>query len=61
LIVSIPYEKQQLFYNLQKKYNFEYEVKASDNSGQEIEVKIRKKFKEEVKEEFEGLGVNVSG
>ena len=61
LIVSIPYEKQQLFYNLQKKYNFEYEVKASDNSGQEIEVKIRQKFKEEVKKEFKGLGVNVSG
>ena len=57
----IPYEKQQLFYNLQKKYNIEYEIKASDNSGQEIEVKIRQSLKEEIKEEFEGLGLNVIG
>lgn len=61
LLVFIPYEKQQLFYNLQKKYNIEYEIKASDNSGQEIEVKIRQSLKEEVKEEFEGLGLNVMG
>lgn len=61
LLVFIPYEKQQLFYNLQKKYNIEYEVKASNNSGQEIEVKIRQRLKEEVKEEFEGLGFNVRG
>ncbi|MDI6833003.1 MAG: YigZ family protein [Bacteroidales bacterium] len=61
LLVFIPYDKQQLFYNLQKKYNIEYEVKASDNSGQEIEVKIRQSLKEEVKEEFEGLGFNVRG
>jgi hypothetical protein len=59
--VFIPYEKQQLFYNLQKKYNIEYEIKASDNSGQEIEVKIRQSLKEEIKEEFEGLGLNVIG
>ena len=44
-----------------KKYNIEYEIKASDNSGQEIEVKIRQSLKEEVKEEFEGLGLNVMG
>lgn len=61
LLVFIPYEKQQLFYNLQKKYNIEYEIKASDNSGQEIEVKIRQRLKEKVKEEFEGLGLNVMG
>jgi uncharacterized YigZ family protein len=61
LLVFIPYEKQQLFYNLQKKYNFKYEEKASDNSGQEIEVKIRQRLKEEVKEEFESLGFNVMG
>lgn len=61
LLVFIPYEKQQLFYNLQKKYNIEYEIKASDNSGQEIEVKIRQSLKEKVKEEFEGLGLNVMG
>jgi len=61
LLVFIPYEKQQLFYNLQKKYDIEYEVKVSDNSGQEIEVKIRQKLKEEVKEEFESLGLNVMG
>lgn len=61
LLVFIPYEKQQLFYKLQKKYNIEYEVKSSDNSGQEIEVKIRQSLKEEVKEEFEGLGLNVMG
>jgi uncharacterized YigZ family protein len=61
LLVFIPYEKQQLFYNLQKKYNIEYEIKASDNSGQEIEVKIRQSLKEEIKEEFEGLGLNVIG
>lgn len=61
LLVFVPYEKQQLFYNLQKKYNIEYEIKASDNSGQEIEVKIRQSLKEEVKEEFEGLGLNVMG
>ena len=61
LLVFVPYEKQQLFYNLQKKYNIEYEIKASDNSGQEIEVKIRQRLKEKVKEEFEGLGLNVMG
>lgn len=61
LLVFVPYEKQQLFYKLQKKYNIEYEVKSSDNSGQEIEVKIRQSLKEEVKEEFEGLGLNVMG
>ncbi|MDN5355501.1 MAG: hypothetical protein PWQ43_443 [Rikenellaceae bacterium] len=61
LLVFIPYEKQQLFYNLQKKYDIEYEVKVSDNSGQEIEVKIRQRLKEEVKEEFESLGFNVMG
>lgn len=56
LLVFIPYEKQQLFYNLQKKYNCEYEIKASDNDGQEIEVRIRQSLKDELIVDFRNIG-----
>jgi uncharacterized YigZ family protein len=40
--VSIPYTQQQLFFNLQKKYEFEFEIINADNIGQDIQIKIRK-------------------
>lgn len=52
----IPYVKQQLFYSLQKKYNCEYEIRASDNDGQEIEVRIRQSLKDELIVDFRNIG-----
>ncbi len=57
--LSIPYDNQQLFYSLQKKYNCEYEIKDSNNDGQTIEVKIRQSLRDELIGEFREIGFKV--
>jgi uncharacterized YigZ family protein len=57
--LSIPYDNQQLFYSLQKKYNCEYEIKDSNNDGQTIEVKIRQSLRDELIREFREIGFKV--
>lgn len=57
--LSIPYDNQQLFYSLQKKYNCEYEIKDSNNDGQTIEVKIRQSLRDELIGEFREIGFEV--
>jgi uncharacterized YigZ family protein len=57
--LSVPYDNQQLFYSLQKKYNCEYEIKDSNNDGQTIEVKIRQSLRDELIGEFREIGFEV--
>ncbi|HOB78027.1 MAG: YigZ family protein [Bacteroidales bacterium] len=58
--VSIPYTQQQLFFNLQKKYEFEFEIINADNIGQDIQIKIRKSKRDLLIKDCDNIGFIIS-